>query len=58
MTKEQIQKRQKAVAAAIGSVQLEGLEPSEQTIKNMKQFAEGKIDAQKLRAFAIVEAKR
>jgi hypothetical protein len=49
MTKAQLLKRQKAVAAAIGSVHAEGLNPSLKTKRALKAFAAGKITATDLR---------
>ena len=57
MTNAQLVKRQKAVAAAIGSVRAEGLVPSKKTQKNLKEYAEGKITIERLRKIAIEEVK-
>jgi len=57
MTKEQILKRQKAVAAAIGSVRVEGLNPSVKTQKRLKEYAEGKITINQIRKITLSELK-
>jgi hypothetical protein len=57
MTKAQILKRQKAVAAAIGSVRAEGLRPSSKTQKRLKDYASGKITATQLRNATMREIK-
>lgn len=44
MTKEQLLKRKRAVAAAVGSVRAEGLEPSKETLADLAQFADGQAD--------------
>ena len=58
MTKEQLLRRKRAVAAALGSVRAEGLEPSKETIDRMQQFAEGKITAEELREQTLEEVKK
>jgi len=57
MTNAQILKRQKAVAAAIGSVRAEGLSPSTKTQKGLKQYAEGKITISQLRKQTLADIK-
>jgi hypothetical protein len=57
MTQAQILKRQKAVAAAIGSVRAEGLKPSVKTQKRLKDYAEGKMTIAQLRKVTIAEIK-
>lgn len=57
MTSAQILKRQKAVAAAIGSVRAEGLRPSPKTQKGLKQYAEGKITISQLRKLTLEDIK-
>lgn len=57
MTQAQIQKRQKAVAAAIGSVRAEGLKPSAKTKKQLKDYAQGKITIAQLRKATLTEIK-
>ncbi len=44
MTKEQLLRRKRAVAAALGSVRAEGLEPSKETISQLEKFAKGEAD--------------
>lgn len=44
MTKEQLLRRKRAVAAALGSVRAEGLEPSRETVEQLEQFANGQAD--------------
>lgn len=44
MTKEQLLRRKRAVAAALGSVRAEGLEPSKETVEQLSQFADGRAD--------------
>jgi hypothetical protein len=55
MTKAQVLKRQKAVAAAIGSVRAEGLMPSLKTQKGLKDYAEGKVTMAELRRITLAE---
>jgi sulfite reductase beta subunit-like hemoprotein len=57
MTNAQILKRQKAVAAAVGSVRAEGLNPSMKTLKGLKQYAEGKITISQLRKLTLADIK-
>lgn len=57
MTKAQILRRQKAVAAAIGSVRAEGLHPSAKTQKGLKDYAQGKVTIGELRKLTITEIK-
>lgn len=57
MTNAQILKRQKAVAAAIGSVRAEGLTPSAKTQKGLKEYAEGKLTISQIREIAIADIK-
>jgi len=57
MTKAQILKRQKAVAAAIGSVRAEGLNPSAKTQKGLKEYAKGKMTISQLRQITIADVK-
>jgi hypothetical protein len=49
MTQAQISRRRRAVAAAIGSVQAEGLKPSSKTQQDLQAYAAGKITATELR---------
>ena len=44
MTKEQLLQRKRAVAAAVGSVRAEGLEPSKETLDQLEKFAQGEAD--------------
>jgi hypothetical protein len=57
MTNAQIIKRQKAVAAAIGSVRAEGLNPTVKTQKGLKDYAEGKITISQLRKITLADIK-
>ena len=57
MTKAEILRRQKAVAAAIGSVRAEGLQPSQKTQTRLKDFATGKLSASELRSATLAEIK-
>ncbi|MEI6477737.1 MAG: antitoxin VbhA family protein [bacterium] len=57
MTKIQILRRQKAVAAAVGSVRAEGLKTTIKTQKQLKEYAEGKITIAKLRRVTIDDIK-
>jgi len=57
MTKAQITRRQKAVAAAVGSVRAEGLNPSARTQKHLKDYANGKITGSQLRKTTLAEIK-
>lgn len=57
MTNAQILKHQKAVAVAIGSVHVEGLNPSAKTQKGLKQFAEGKLTISQLRKLTLADIK-
>ena len=57
MTKAQITKRQKAVAAAVGSVRAEGLTPSAKTQNRLKDYAKGKITIAELRKATLEEVK-
>ncbi len=58
MTKEQLLRRKRAVAAALGSVRAEGLEPSQATLERMQRFASGEIDAEQLREQTLEEVKK
>jgi len=58
MTSSQITRRQRAVAAAIGSVRAEGLRPSIKTQKRLKDYASGKITANELRSATLREVKK
>ncbi len=58
MTKEQLLRRKRAVAAALGSVRAEGLEPSKATQERMQRFASGEIDAEQLRTQTLEEVKK
>lgn len=49
--------RERVVAAAIGSVRAEGLNPSAKTQKRLKDYAQGKITAAELRAVTLREIK-
>lgn len=57
MTKAQITQKQKAVAAAVGSVRAEGLTPSALTQKRLKDYANGKITVAELRKATLEEVK-
>lgn len=57
MTKEQILKRKRAVAAAIGSVRAEGLEPSQKAMERLERFAKGEITADELRQQTLESVK-
>ena len=57
MTNAQIVKRQKAVAAAIGSVRAAGLNPSAKTQKGLKEYAEGKLTISQLRKITLADMK-
>lgn len=57
MTKAQIERRQRAVDAAVGSVKAEGLNPSAKTKKRLKDYAEGKITVAQLRSATLDEVK-
>jgi hypothetical protein len=57
MTQAQILQRQKAVAAAIGSVRAEGLKPSAETQERLKDYANGKITVSELRRATLEEVK-
>lgn len=46
----QIAARHRSVAAAVGSVRAEGLNPSAQTQKQLRAYADGKISAKVLRS--------
>jgi len=57
MTKTEIEKRQKAVAAAVGSMRAEGQKPSARTLKWAKDYAVGKVTINEFRNQALKEAK-
>lgn len=58
MTKEQLLRRKRAVAAALGSVRAEGLEPSKETIDQLEQFAEGRADIDDILRQTLEDVKR
>lgn len=49
------QARQKAVSSAVGSVQAEGLRPSNKTLDRLQRYAHGKITASQIRRVTIQE---
>lgn len=57
MTRSQIMQRQRAVAAAIGSVRAEGMNPSVKTQKRLKEYAKGNLNASDVRASIIRDIK-
>jgi hypothetical protein len=57
MTQAQITRRERAVSAAIGSVRAEGLNPSTNTKKHLRDYASGKITAGELRKKTIARIK-
>ena len=57
MTKEQLLRRKRAVAAALGSVRAEGLEPSKLAEKRMQQFVTGEITTETLREQTLADVK-
>lgn len=47
--------RQKAVVAAIGSVKIEGLNPTQKTLKQLDSYIEGRISGAEMRRTTIAE---
>jgi hypothetical protein len=58
ITEQSTSTQKKAVVnAAIGSVRLEGFEPSESTLNLMEEYVNGQITVDELQAKALEEAK-
>lgn len=57
MTKEQLLRRKRAVAAAIGSVRAEGLEPSKETIEHLEKYAQGQADIDDIMQLTLEDIK-
>lgn len=57
MNKLQIAARHRSVAAAVGSVRVEGLKPSAKTQKHLQHYADGKISSKELRHTIVWEIK-
>lgn len=53
MTKDQLLKRKKSVAAAIGSVNAEGIDVPSDTVEQLNQYANGKLTADELLAATL-----
>ncbi len=58
MTKDQLLKRKRSVAAAIGSVNAEGIAVPADTVAQLNQYAEGKVTADELLAATLRDIKR
>lgn len=52
------EQRKQAVNAAIGSVRLEGLNPSKASVDRLDRYASGKISATQMRSEAVAEVRR
>ena len=50
--------RKQAVVAAIGSIKLEGLEPSRQTLRLLEDYTKGKITVKQLRDKVLAGQKK
>jgi len=57
MTKDQLLKRKKNLAAALGSVRAEGLEPSAAAMKRLEKYAAGDMTAAEVRAATLKDIK-
>jgi hypothetical protein len=58
MTKAQIAQRERAAAAALGSVRAEGLNPSVKTQKRVQDYIKGRITVAELRSETLKQVKK
>ena len=53
MNKSTQNRRQFAVNAAVGSMKLEGLQPSEMDVERLQAYAEGKLTIKQMRSDSV-----